>query len=253
MVQSNPVPNTMASTLPHDCASVVGGMAGLVTSLTVTLNACMFRENTMTRKVTVTLVSVGLFAAVNTFQHRMKNDEWVTVTNGILTVVPQIMYLLWDMADSRKHQRKSLWTKTQEMTQLLTMTLVPLVVFYVSSNQRVHTAVCRHLHKQANLVEGLTRAKEGANLPSYKRPAYKIPEYNPRKYEVPTTGYQVRNVNGKVAPYSVGSGHTRAKVGGNMTHATIVIPGRASVLNTASTVAPLNANFLDLKGYIGSN
>lgn len=215
-----------------NCMSTIGGVVGLLSGMTLCAQSSVWAcPPSHFFNTTVALGSAGLFALVNLNEKKLPQDS-LWLLNLLLSMVPSFAFTAKDLYTC-KVARPSL-------LEVLPTFLLPAAVYIISSNHVVHDYLCPPAFKQ-----GRTRMKaEDKDL--IERAKKSAADYLARKsrqqggsiHSKTRSGYNMNAHEFENAQARAFNSHS-APAGGQLMMKTIVIPGKESSLNNASSRMPL--------------
>lgn len=133
----------------HDCASTVGSLAAMITSLTVCCESNVWSCKSTGKNAKIAAFSVAFFVAVNAMQPHMGNHV-TGFMNQVAGLMPSLLFvgneLLYCKTRSATLSAAN-YNATKDMIKIVPMLLLPILVFQISGNGRIHDVVCEALHK----------------------------------------------------------------------------------------------------------
>lgn len=208
----------------HNCASTVGALAGLATSLTLCLEARVWSCQSKQKSITISAISAALFLLVNSLQHKIPK-ALVAPANYFVTIAPPLMFTLAEFKDCKGKEYMNIGRRLMNLTDLVPIFLLPTAIFLISGSPALHDKICAGLH---NLEFGHVKTQVSA-LRS-----------NPDSI-----------LNRLQTRQNTGAQQAKA-YGGQKIAKTVVIPGEKSGLNTMSSRVPLASFYSVSQGYFGS-
>lgn len=132
----------------HNCASTVGSLAAMLTSLTVTLGSSAWTCNSRGLNTGVTLATLGSFIAVNALQSKIPANMIVPL-NLVVAMFPQIVFVINELKSCRQYGMTVVTArqKLMQRMQVLTVIMLPLMVYFIAGSTKLHDSVCSTLHK----------------------------------------------------------------------------------------------------------
>lgn len=123
------------------CASTFGGLAGLVTSLTLCMQSSNFAHASTAQNVAVVLTSAGLFLGVNVMKDKIPQAAFEPA-NMAIAVLPCFVYTAAEWYRTKDDHRVGAVGGKGHALSLLPVFLLPVAVYLATSNTRMHGAVC---------------------------------------------------------------------------------------------------------------
>lgn len=208
----------------HNCASTVGALAGLATSLTLCLEARVWTCQSKAKSWSISAISAALFLLVNAMQHKMP-ASFVTPANYMVTIAPPLMFTLAEFVNCKDKEYMSVGRRLMNLADLVPIFLLPTAIFVISGSPKLHDKICASLH-------GL--------------------EFHSVKEKVNTMRSNPDSILNRLqARENTGAQQAKA-YGGQKIAKTVVIPGETSGLNTQSSRVPLSGFYTSSRGYFGN-
>ena len=144
----------MSSTIDI-CASAVGSLCGLATSLTLCLESKAWTCTSTAKNLSISAISIALFALVNGLQHKFPKSV-VPWLNGCVTLSPTIMFSLAEVVHCKQKKQLNASEKVYQAVHIVPMIMLPLAIFYLSGNIKLHDKICSTLHRnRGGQISGL--------------------------------------------------------------------------------------------------
>jgi hypothetical protein len=133
----------------HNCASTIGGMTGLLTSLALCLESDAWSCKSHSKNVKYSAISLMFFLGVNGFQQFMR-PGMVGPLNQVAALMPSLLFVGDEMFYcSQRATAMGMpgFSSTMNMAKILPTILLPILICQISSSSHIHDTVCGVLHK----------------------------------------------------------------------------------------------------------
>jgi hypothetical protein len=133
----------------HDCSSVIGGLAAMITSLTVCCESDVWSCKSTGKNAKIAAFSIAFFVLVNAMQPHMSGHV-VGILNQIAGLMPSLLFVGNELLYCKTRTATlsaANYSATKDLVKIVPTILLPILVFNISGNTKIHDVVCEGLHK----------------------------------------------------------------------------------------------------------